>query len=227
MEELYTLGFEGKLTSGGRDEFFKAMKWDYWDEDPYLGGWYVHCEAPTADKGKFDDLKEIGNNKDYVDYGYLELRKVSHFHKSRRYDRIINYARFGNIWGVIINRNKFYFQGREENMEKTKDLEATNAECGLNVEGEKESLEKLKKEYAKLYDESRGKTVADYAQWDNEKGMAVVCVHTEKPDDCEEREHKLRSLASDILHIQNELANHEDIERYRELRKRKGENHED
>lgn len=227
MEELYTLGFEGQLTSEGKDKWFKAMKWDYWDEDPNLGGWYVHCEAPTSDKEKFDDLKAIGNNEDYVDYGYLELREVSHFHKSRRYDRLINYARFSNIWNAIINRNKLNLEGEEENMEKTNDLEPTSAECVLDVEGEKESLKKLKKEYAKLYDESRGKTVADYAQWDNEMGMAVVCVHTEKPDDCEETEFQLRSLAYQILFIQNELANHEDIERYMELRKRKGEDDED
>lgn len=229
MEELYTLGFEGQLTTKGKDKWFKAMKWDYWDEDPYLGGWYVHCEAPTADKEKFDDLKEIGNNNDYVGYGYLEFREVSHFHKSRRYDRLIDYARFGNIWGVIINGNKFYFQGGEENMEKTKDIEPDSSECGLNVEGEKEHLEKLKKKYAKLYDESRGKTVVDYAQWDNDMGMAVVCVHTEKPDDREESEHELRSIASDILHIQNELANHEEIERYLAKRRKEAkiENHED
>lgn len=115
-------------------------------------------------------------------------------------------------------------EGEEANMEKTKDLEPAIAECGLNVEGEKESLKKLKKEYAKLYDESRGKTVADYAQWDNEMGMAVVCVHTEKPDDCEESEHELRSLASDILHIQNELANHEEIERYLAKRREEAKN---
>ena len=146
MEELYTLGFEGKLTSEGRDELFKAMKWDYWGEDPYLEGWYVHCEAPTADKEKFDDLKAIGNNKDYVDYGYLELREVSHFHKSRRYDRIVDYARFGNICGVIINGKKFYLEGGEQRMEKTKDLEQDSDEYGLDVEDEKERLEKLKKE---------------------------------------------------------------------------------
>ena len=115
----------------------------------------------------------------------------------------------------------------EENMEKTKDIEPDSAECGLDVDGEKESLEKLKKEYAKLYDESRGKTVVDYAQWDNEKGMAVVCVHTEKPDDCEESEFQLRSIAYQILFIQNELANHEDIERYMASRKSKGEDDED
>ena len=150
MEELYTLGFEGKLTSEGRDELFKAMKWDYWGEDPYLEGWYVHCEAPTADKEKFDDLKAIGNNKDYVDYGYLELREVSHFHKSRRYDRIVDYARFGNICGVIINGKKFYLEGGEQRMEKTKDLEQDSDEYVLDVEDEKERLEKLKKEYYKV-----------------------------------------------------------------------------
>ena len=71
--------------------------------------------------------------------------------------------------------------------------------------------------------------MVDYAKWDNEKGMAVVCVHTEKPDDFKESEHELRSLASDILHIQNELANHEEIERYLAKRKEeeKIENHED
>lgn len=226
MEELYTLGFEGRLTSKGRDKLFKAIKWDYWDEDPYLGGWYVHCEAPTVDKEKFDDFKEIGNNNDYVYYGYLELREVSHFHKSRRYDRLIDYARFGNIWCVIINGNKFYFQGGEENVEKTKDLEPTSSESGLDVEGEKEHLEKLKKEYAKLYDESRGKTIADYAQWDSQNGMAVVCVHTENPDDCEEIEHELRSLASDILQAQNTIAREKEIKRHLS-EKRNRENHED
>ena len=55
----------------------------------------------------------------------------------------------------------------------------------------------------------------------------MVCVHTEKPDDCEESEHELRSLASDILHIQNELANNKEIERYMASRKRKGEDDED
>lgn len=97
---------------------------------------------------------------------------------------------------------------------KNKKCEPTHADCGVNIEGEKEHLEKLKKKYAKLCDEIRGKTVADYAQWDNDIGMAVVCVHTEKPDDCEEIKHELRSLASDILHIQNELANYEEIEQY-------------
>ena len=118
---------------------------------------------------------------------------------------------------------------KEENVEKKEELEPASAECGLDVEGEKEHLEKLKKEYAKLYDGIRGKTVVDYAQWDNEKGMAVVCVHTEKPDDCEESEHELRSLASDILHIQNELANNEEIERYCAKRREEAkiENHED
>ena len=113
-------------------------------------------------------------------------------------------------------------------MKKTKDIEPNSSKSGLDVEGEKEHLEKLKKKYEKLYDESRGKTVVDYAQWDNEKGMAVVCVHTEKPDYCEESEHELRSLASDILHIQNELANNEEIERYlaKRMEEEKIENHE-
>ena len=59
--------------------------------------------------------------------------------------------------------------------------------------------------------------------------MAVVCVHAEKTDNCEEIEHELRSIASDILHIQNELANNEEIERYLAKRKEedKIENHED
>lgn len=226
MDELYTLSFEGLLTPEGRDEWIKAMPWDYWSEEPELGGWYVHCEAPTPYEKKFDDLKKIGDNEDYIEYGSLELREVNHFNQSRRYDRLINFACFSNIWKGLINRNKLNLDG-EEDMEKTKDLEPTSAECGLNVEGEKESLKKLKKEYAKLYDESRGKTVADYAQWDSEKGMAMVCVHTEKPDDCEETEFQLRSLAYQILFIQNELANHEDIERYMALRKRKAEDDED
>ena len=224
MEELYTLGFEGQLTSKGRDKSFKAMQWDYWDEDPYLGGLYVHCEAPTSDRERYDDLKRIGDNGDCIEYGHLELREVNHFNKSRRYDRLVACTSFLSPLQMTMKKMKL----EEGNMEKTKDLEPASAECGLDVEGEKEHFEKLKKEYAKLYDESRGKTVADYAQWDNEKGMAVVCVHTEKPDDCEEREHDLRSLASDILQIQNELANHEEIERYSEKRKEeeKIENHE-
>lgn len=223
MEELYTLGFEGKLTSKGRDELFKAMKWDYWDEDPYLGGWYVHCEAPTADRERYDDLKRIGDNGDCIEYGHLELREVNHFNKSRRYDRLIGLTSFLSPFQKTMKKMKL----EEGDIVKMEDLEPASAECGLNVEGEKESLEKLKKEYAKLYDESRGKTVVDYAQWDNEKGMAVVCVHTEKPDDCEESDFRLRSLAYQILFIQNELANHEDIERYMASRKRKGEDDED
>ena len=96
-------------------------------------------------------------------------------------------------------------------------------DCFVDIDGEMEHLKQLKERYAKLYDESRGKTVVDYAQWDNEKGMAVVCVHTEKPDDCEEREHELRSLASEMLHIQNMVANDVEIKRYMELKKHKGE----
>lgn len=226
MEELYTLHFEGFTTSKGRDEWFKSMKWEYWDEDHRDGGWLIHCESPTTERGRFDDLKAIGNNEDYTGYGTLELREVNHFGESRRYDRLIGLSSFLNVFKRMAEEKKLEV---EEDMEKTKSDEPISAECGLNVEGEKESLEKLKKEYAKLYDESRGKTVADYAQWDNEKGMAVVCVHTEKPDDCEEIEHELRSLASDILHIQNELANNEEIERYLAERRKEAkiENHED
>ena len=141
MEELYTLGFEGQLTSKGRDELFKAMQWDYWDEDPYLGGWYVHCEAPTNDRERYGDLKRIGDNGDCIEYGHLELREVNHFNKSRRYDRLIALTSFLSPLQRTIKKMKL----EEENMEKNEYLEPTSAECGLDVEGEKEHLKKLKK----------------------------------------------------------------------------------
>lgn len=224
MEDLYTLHFEGLATPKGRDEWFEAMPWEYWDESPQDGGWLIHCEAPTTERERFDDLKAIGNNEDYTEYGTLELREANHFGESRRYDRLIGLSSFLNVFKRMAEEKKL--EG-EEDMEETKSDEPISAECGLDVEGEKESLKKLKKEFAKLYKESQGRIVVDYAQWNNEKGRAEVSYHWELPDDLDEYEYKMRSLAYQILFIQNELANHEDIERYMELRKRKGEDDED
>ena len=221
-EDLYVLKFDGLVTPEGEKQLRFFERWEFFEGIGEKGNWSVLGVAKNISKDKFNELMRICHNGDCVIYGFLKLEKENAVDE---HERLVRFEHFDNIGkrsmkGITLKQ--------EEDMRKPKDLEPTSAECGLDVEGEKESLEKLKKKYAKLYDDSRGKTVVDYAQWDNEKGMAVVCVHTEKPDDCEESEHELRSLASDILHIQNELANNDEIERYWAKRKEeeKIENHE-
>lgn len=99
--------------------------------------------------------------------------------------------------------------------------EPAHADCGVNIDEEMEHLKKLKERYAKLYDESHGKTIVDYAYWSDEYGMAMVCYHTVEPDDYDDCVHELRSIASEMLHIQNMVANDVEIKRYMELKNTK------
>lgn len=90
----------------------------------------------------------------------------------------------------------------------------TSVACGIDVDNEAKRLEKLKKEFEELYEQSRGKLVVDYAKWDEKEGMAMVCSHPETPDNYDELEHRMMEIASDMLHAQNMIGFEEERRRY-------------
>ena len=98
-------------------------------------------------------------------------------------------------------------------MEKKKDFKKSY-ECCLNLEGEKERLEKLKKDYANLYKQIQGEIVADCAQWSVEEDRAVVLAHFVAPDNFEELRHQMREIAFDMLQAQNMIDLEEERRRY-------------
>ena len=207
-EDLYVLKFDGLVTPEGEKQLRFFERWEFFEGIGEKGNWSVLGVAKNISKDKFNELMRICHNGDCVIYGFLKLEKENAVDER---ERLVRFEHFDNIGkrsmkGITLKQ--------EEDMEKTKELEQTSAECDLDVEGEKERLEKLKKEFEELYEQSRGKIVVDYAKWDEKEGMAIVCSHPETPDNYDELEHRMREIASDMLHAQNMIGWEEERRRY-------------
>lgn len=101
-----------------------------------------------------------------------------------------------------------------ENTKETKDLEPTSIECGVDIDGEMEHLERMKERYAELYKKVWGEIKVESAYWSDEYGRAMVHYNVVVPKNHEEYEFEMRMLASDILHAQNLIAKEKEIKRY-------------
>lgn len=208
MEDLYVLKFDGLVTTEGEKKLRFFERWEFFEGIGEKGNWSVLGVAKNIRKDKFNELMRICHNGDCVIYGFLKLEKENAVDE---HERLVRFEHFDNIGkrpmkGITLNQ--------EEDMKKTKDFEPTTSECCLNLEEEKERLEKLKKEFEELYEQSRGKLVVDYAKWDEKEDMAIVCSHQESPDNYDELEHRMREIASDMLNAQNMISWEEERKRY-------------
>lgn len=95
--------------------------------------------------------------------------------------------------------------------------------CGIDIRSEMERLERMKEEYAELIDKNRGKIVVKCAYWSQDGYEARVDWHREGPEDYEEYEYEKKMLASEMLHVQNQIAMQREINQHELLNKWKAE----